>query len=115
MAMMFGRFEIQSELSKSDTALIYKALDTKTNQVVALNTTSLVPLGERSSAFVETLIAEGEGALPGEPEHRGLLARSIPTYAGHLAAANTFSAPSTRWSSATWRRAWQVYSAKYRS
>ncbi len=60
MAMMFGRFEIQSELSKSDTALIYKALDTKTNQVVALKTQSLVPLGERSSAFVETLIAEGE-------------------------------------------------------
>ena len=28
MATMFGRFEIQSELLKSDTALIYKAMDT---------------------------------------------------------------------------------------
>ncbi len=60
MATMFGRFEIQSELSKSDTALIYKALDTETNQVVALKTQSLEPLGDRAEAFVETLIAEGE-------------------------------------------------------
>ena len=60
MAMMFGRFEIQSELSKSDTALIYKATDTETNQTVALKSQNLEPLGERSSAFVDTLIAEGE-------------------------------------------------------
>ncbi len=60
MATMFGRFEIQSELSKSDTALIYKAMDTETNQVVALKTQSLEPLGDRADAFVETLIAEGE-------------------------------------------------------
>jgi serine/threonine-protein kinase len=60
MAMMFGRFEIQSELSKSDTALIYKATDTETNQTVALKTQNLEPLGERSSTFVDTLIAEGE-------------------------------------------------------
>ena len=60
MATMFGRFEIQSELSKSDTALIYKAMDTETNQVVALKTQSLEPLGDRAEAFVDTLIAEGE-------------------------------------------------------
>jgi serine/threonine protein kinase len=60
MATMFGRFEIQSELSKSDTASIYKAMDTETNQVVALKTQSLEPLGDRADAFVETLIAEGE-------------------------------------------------------
>jgi hypothetical protein len=60
MATMFGRFDIQSELSKSDTAMIYKALDTETNQVVALKTQSLEPLGERADAFVETLVAEGE-------------------------------------------------------
>ena len=60
MATMFGRFEIQSELSKSDTALIYKVMDTETNQVVALKTQSLEPLGDRADAFVETLIAEGE-------------------------------------------------------
>jgi len=60
MTMMFGRFEIQSELSKSETALIYKALDTETNQIVALKTQSLAPLSDRADAYVETLIAEGE-------------------------------------------------------
>jgi serine/threonine protein kinase len=60
MATLFGRFEIQSELSRSDTALVYKANDTETNQIVALKTQSLEPLGERASAFVATLIAEGE-------------------------------------------------------
>jgi len=60
MATMFGRFEIQSELSKSETALIYKAMDTETNQIVALKTQSLESLGDRADAFVETLIAEGE-------------------------------------------------------
>jgi serine/threonine protein kinase len=60
MTTMFGRFEIQSELSKSETALIYKALDTETNQIVALKTQSLAPLGDRADAFVETLISEGE-------------------------------------------------------
>lgn len=64
MAMMFGRFEIQSEISKSETALIYKALDTESNQVVALKTQSLAPLGDRAPTFVDTLIAEGERALP---------------------------------------------------
>jgi len=60
MAIMFGRFDVQSEISKSDTALIYKATDTESNQVVALKTQSLQPLGDRAQAFVETLIAEGE-------------------------------------------------------
>jgi serine/threonine protein kinase len=62
MAMMFGRFEIQSEISKSETALIYKALDTESNQVVALKTQSLERLGDRSASFVQTLVAEGEQA-----------------------------------------------------
>jgi serine/threonine protein kinase len=60
MATMFGRFEIQSELSKSETALIYKAMDSETNQVVALKTQSLESLGDGADAFVEKLIAEGE-------------------------------------------------------
>src|ERR1035438_1530387 len=60
MATMFGRFEIQSELSKSETASIYKALDTQTSQVVALKTLSLKPLGDRADEFVDTLLREGE-------------------------------------------------------
>jgi serine/threonine-protein kinase len=35
-------------------------MDTETNQIVALKTQSLEPLGDRADAFVETLIAEGE-------------------------------------------------------
>jgi len=60
MATMFGRFEIQSEISRSETALVYKATDTETNQTVALKTQSLEPLGERAQEFVDTLIAESE-------------------------------------------------------
>lgn len=60
MATMFGRFDVQNEISKSETALIYKALDTQSNQVVALKTQRLAPLGERAAAFVKTLEAEGE-------------------------------------------------------
>ncbi|MGA7574550.1 MAG: PEGA domain-containing protein [Terriglobales bacterium] len=60
MGTMFGRFEVQSELSRSETALIYKALDLETNQVVALKTQSLEPLGKRADGFVSALISEGE-------------------------------------------------------
>jgi len=60
MATMFDRFEIQSEISKSETSFIYKALDCKSNQTVALKTQSLKPLGDRAAAFVQTLISEGE-------------------------------------------------------
>jgi serine/threonine protein kinase len=62
MATLFNRFEIQSELSKSDTATVYKALDKETSQVVALKTQDLAPLGDRADAFVARLIAEGEVA-----------------------------------------------------
>ena len=60
MVMMFGRFEIQSEISKSETACIYKAIDQQSHQTVALKTQSLEPLGERVEGFVNTLLAEGE-------------------------------------------------------
>jgi len=60
MAMMFGRFEILSELSKSDSGAVYKATDTETNQTVALKTLRLDTLGEQTATFVEKLIAESE-------------------------------------------------------
>jgi serine/threonine protein kinase len=64
MATMFDRFEVQNEISKSETASIYKALDTQSNQVVALKTQRLAPLGDRAPEFVKTLEAEGELARP---------------------------------------------------
>jgi eukaryotic-like serine/threonine-protein kinase len=60
MAMMFGRFEILSELSKSASGAVYKATDTESHQTVALKTLRLDPLGEGTAAFVEKLLAEGE-------------------------------------------------------
>ena len=60
MAMMFGRFEILSELSKGGATSVYKATDTETNQSVALKTLSLESLGDRTPEFVDMLIAEGE-------------------------------------------------------
>lgn len=60
MAMMFGRFEILSELSRSEASVVFKATDTETNQTVALKTLQLEALGERASGFVDALIAEGE-------------------------------------------------------
>jgi serine/threonine protein kinase len=60
MATLFNRFETQSELSKSDTATVYKALDKESGQVVALKTQELAPLGDHPDAFVARLIAEGE-------------------------------------------------------
>jgi serine/threonine protein kinase len=64
MATLFGRFDVQNEICKSETAHIYKALDQQTNQVVALKTQSLAPLGDRAAAFVQTLLSEGEIAQP---------------------------------------------------
>jgi serine/threonine-protein kinase len=62
MALMFGRFDVQSEVSNSETGLVYKATDTETNQTVALKTQSLASLGERSAAFVQALLDEMECA-----------------------------------------------------
>jgi serine/threonine protein kinase len=60
MAMMFGRFEILSEISRSEASVVFKATDTESNQTVALKTLHLETLGERASDFVDALIAEGE-------------------------------------------------------
>ena len=73
MATMFDRFEVQSELCRSETALIYKALDSKTNLLVALKVQDLEPLGDRADAFVNTLIVEGESTRDLVCQNIGLL------------------------------------------
>ena len=87
MATMFGRFEIQSELSKSETALIYKATDTETNQIVALKTQSLEPLGETAQSVCRHADRRRrEHARPCQPEHRAPLRRRRnrrPVLRGH--------------------------------
>ena len=73
MAMMFGRFEILGELSKSELGAIYKATDTETNQTVALKTLRLDTLGEGTASFVETLLAEGERTRELASQHLAVL------------------------------------------
>jgi serine/threonine protein kinase len=82
---MFDRFEIQSELSKSDNATIYKAIDKETNQVVALKAQNLDTLGDRAGAFVEALIAEGKAT-------RGLECQNIVLVYGAGESDGQFSA-----------------------
>jgi eukaryotic-like serine/threonine-protein kinase len=73
MTMMFGRFEILGELSKSELGTVYRATDTETNQTVALKTLRLDTLGEGTSAFVETLLAEGERTRELSSQHVAVL------------------------------------------
>src|SRR5215471_4792203 len=73
MAMMFGRFDVLGELSKSELGAVYKATDTETNQTVALKTLRLDTLGEGTSAFVETLLAEGERTRELQSQHVAVL------------------------------------------
>ena len=73
MAMMFGRFDILGELSKSELGAVYKATDTETNQAVALKTVRLDTLGDGTPAFVETLLAEGERTRELQSQHVAVL------------------------------------------
>jgi serine/threonine-protein kinase len=73
MSMMFGRFEILGELSKSELGAIYKATDTETNQTVALKTLRLESLGDGSTSFVESLLTEGERTRDLTSPHIALL------------------------------------------
>ncbi len=73
MAMMFGRFDILGELSKSDFGMVYRATDMETNQIVALKTVRLDNLRESTSAFVETLLAEGERTRELQSQHVAVL------------------------------------------
>jgi serine/threonine protein kinase len=73
MAMMFGRFDIVGELSKSELGAVYKATDTESNQTVALKTVRLDTLGDGPSAFVETLLAEGERTRELQSQHVAVL------------------------------------------
>jgi serine/threonine protein kinase len=73
MAMMFGRFDILGELSKSELGAIYKATDTESNQTVALKSLRLDTLGEGAAAFVEGLLAEGERTRELQSQHVAVL------------------------------------------
>lgn len=60
MSNKIGRFEILSELAKSDTGCVYKASDPESGQVLALKTIRLEAYGEHASDIEERILAEAE-------------------------------------------------------
>jgi eukaryotic-like serine/threonine-protein kinase len=58
MSNKIGRFEIQSEITHSDIASVYKAADETSGQTVALKTIKLDPLGEQATALVSSVQEE---------------------------------------------------------
>jgi serine/threonine protein kinase len=60
MSTKIGHFEIQSELSKSATCVVYKANDTETSQTVALKAIQLSAFGESAAELQTCLLEEAE-------------------------------------------------------
>jgi serine/threonine protein kinase len=60
MSNKIGRFEIQSELAKSDSGCVYKASDPESGQVLALKTIRLEAFGEHSGDIEQRILAEAE-------------------------------------------------------
>jgi hypothetical protein len=58
MSNKLGRFEILSELAKSDRSAVYKATDTESSQTVALKAIALEAFGEQAEAVVESVKEE---------------------------------------------------------
>jgi serine/threonine-protein kinase len=62
MESKIGRFEILSELSRSERGCVYKATDSESGQTVALKTVKLEDLGDQAATFVQRVQAEAEAA-----------------------------------------------------
>src|SRR6476646_346456 len=62
MPTKLGQFEIQSELSKSPTGIVYKANDADSGQTIALKAIQLAAFGDQSSAVEQALLQEVESA-----------------------------------------------------
>ena len=62
MSNKIGRFEIISEISRSEAVAVYKATDTESGQTVALKVLKLEGLGDQAKSVVETLLKEFESS-----------------------------------------------------
>jgi eukaryotic-like serine/threonine-protein kinase len=60
MSNKIGRFEILSELAKSDSGCVYKASDPESGQVLALKTIRLEAYGEHAGDIEQRILAEAE-------------------------------------------------------
>ncbi|TMC14264.1 MAG: hypothetical protein E6J33_12055, partial [Chloroflexi bacterium] len=63
MPTKIGRFEIQGQLSRSAFAIVYKALDTETKQIIALKVVALNNLADRDD-LVKTVFEEADRSKP---------------------------------------------------
>src|SRR5215472_8096284 len=60
MSRKIGRFEILSELAKSDSGCVFKANDPESGQTIALKTIQLELFGEHAEQVVQRLLQEAE-------------------------------------------------------
>src|ERR1700733_6639903 len=58
MSNKLGRFEILSELAKSDRSAVYQATDTEGDKTVALKAIALETFGEQAAAVIESVREE---------------------------------------------------------
>ncbi len=64
MANKIGRFEILSEITRSERGAVYKAADPESGQTIALKTIQLQTLGDQAPVLVEHILQEAEGTKP---------------------------------------------------
>ena len=64
MANKIGRFEILSEIVRSEFSAVYKAADPDSGQTIALKTIQLQMLGDQASVLVDQILQEAEGTKP---------------------------------------------------
>jgi serine/threonine-protein kinase len=62
MSRKIGRFEILSELAKSDSGCVFKANDPESGQTIVLKTIQLEVFGEHAEQVVQRLLQEAETA-----------------------------------------------------
>jgi eukaryotic-like serine/threonine-protein kinase len=64
MANKIGRFEILSEITRSEIGAVYKAADPESGQTIALKTIQLQMLEEQADVLVEHILREAAGTTP---------------------------------------------------
>ncbi len=64
MANKIGRFEILSEITRSEIGAVYKASDPDSGQTIALKTIRLEMLAEQADVLVEHILQEAAGTSP---------------------------------------------------
>ena len=64
MANKIGRFEILSEIVRSEFSAVYKASDPDSGQTIALKTIQMQMLGDQASVLVNQIVQEAEGTKP---------------------------------------------------